>query len=348
MRKVVVLLAAIMLLCLGVLAQATVFDLGPGLTNLETVPVGDVENAADTEVMNDGTTGYGSVGYTYNIGKYEVTAGQYCDFLNHVADTDTYGLYNASMWSDTYGCRIQRSGSSGSYTYSVVPDRANRPVDHVSFWDACRFANWLHNGQPTGSQNLSTTEDGAYFINGYNGTDGRTIQRKAGCRWAVTSENEWYKGAYYKGHGTTAGYWGYPTSSDAAPGQDMNDASGNNANYYTAPFIYPIDNGKYTTVVGEFQNSASPYGTFDQGGNVYEWNEAVPRPGYDVASRGIRGGFFYDHDAGYLRASSRGLSYPTAEANGLGFRVSAVPEPSSLVLLGSGILALAGTMRRRR
>ena len=55
----------------------------------------------------------------------------------------------------------------------------------------------------------------------------------------------------------------------------MADASGNNANYYTAPVPTPSIRGKYTTVVGEFQNSDSPYGTFDQGGNVWEWNEAV-------------------------------------------------------------------------
>ena len=33
--------------------------------------------------------------------------------------TDTYGLYNADMWSE-YGCKIQRGGTSGSYTYSVA------------------------------------------------------------------------------------------------------------------------------------------------------------------------------------------------------------------------------------
>ena len=55
----------------------------------------------------------------------------------------------------------------------------------------------------------------------------------------------------------------------------MADASGNNANYYTALRPTPSTTGKYTTVVGEFQNSASPYGTFDQGGNVWEWNEAI-------------------------------------------------------------------------
>ena len=74
----------------------------------------------------------GAVGYTYNIGKYEVTAGQYTEFLNAVAKTDTYGLYNTNMWSSTYGCKIQQSGSSGSYTYSVASDYANRPVNYVA------------------------------------------------------------------------------------------------------------------------------------------------------------------------------------------------------------------------
>ena len=31
-------------------------------------------------------------------------------------------------------------------------DWANRPVNYVNFWDAARFANWLHNGQPVGPQ----------------------------------------------------------------------------------------------------------------------------------------------------------------------------------------------------
>ena len=46
------------------------------------------------------------------------------------------------MWSDTYGCKIQRSGLSGGYTYSVAEDLAKQPVNLVSFWDAARFANW--------------------------------------------------------------------------------------------------------------------------------------------------------------------------------------------------------------
>ncbi len=192
--------------------------------NIETVPVGNPGNAPDTRYA---TPGYGSVGYIYNIGKYEVTAGQYCEFLNKVAAMDTYGLYNPDMANTQVGSGISRSGSSGSYLYSVDAAFVNRPVNNVSYWDACRFTNWLHNGQPAGGQGPGTTERGTYTLDGYNGDDGRTIQRNPGSKWAVTSEDEWYKAAYYKGGSTNAGYWDYPTSSDIAPGRDLADASGN-------------------------------------------------------------------------------------------------------------------------
>ena len=294
---------------------------------IATVPVGNSGNAADS-------IGYGSVGYTYNIGKYEVTAGQYTDFLNKTAATDTYGLYHASMWSSSYGCKIQRSGSSGSYTYSVASDYANRPVNYVSYWDSCRFANWLHNGQGNGD-----TETGAYTLTP-TGMANNTVARNSDWKWAVTSEDEWHKAAYYKGGSTNAGYFDYPTSSDTVPGRDMADVSGNNANYYTGSSPFPIDSGKYTTVAGEFQNSDSPYGTFDQGGNVYEWNEAV-RYG---SSRGCRGGSFHN-GSGNMHATLRGNDYPASENFLTGFRVSEVPEPAMIVMLALGSVVI---LRRKR
>ena len=135
-----------------------------GLASLETVPVGNTGNTGELSGASapDGV-GHdricGAVAYTYNIGKYKVTAGQYCEFLNAVAKTDKYGLYNTNMDTavDSYGCNIKRTGSSGSYTYSVASDWANRPVNYVSWGDAVRFANWLHNGQQTGAQGLNTT-----------------------------------------------------------------------------------------------------------------------------------------------------------------------------------------------
>jgi len=140
------------------------------------------------------------VPYVYSIGKYEVTAAQYCGFLNHKAKSDPYGLYNVRMWDDPQGCKIHRAGADGNYSYSVCNDWADRPVNLVSYWDALRFINWLNNGQGDGD-----TETGAYTLNGYNGSDGRTIERNPGAKWCLPSENEWYKAAYYKARGPTRG-----------------------------------------------------------------------------------------------------------------------------------------------
>ena len=327
---------------------AEVFSLGPDLTNLETVSVGDPGNAGELSGGGYGPDRIcGAVSYSYYIGKYEVTTAQYTDFLNHVAATDPYGLYNTNMWSSSLGCKIQQSGSPGSYIYSVASDWANRPVNYVSYWDSCRFANWLHNDQPAGPQGASTTEDGAYYLNGYTGSDGRTIQRKAGWKWAVTSEDEWYKAAYYKGS-TSNAYWDYPMQSDVptVPSNDLPD-SGNNGNFWQSD--YSIGSPCYRTNVGEFGNSESHFDTFDQGGNVWEWNEAVTIYQYaPYVFRGVRGGAF-DGKADYLLASTRYDSATSLESSSVGFRVSSpIPEPSSLLMLGSGLLALAGIIRRKR
>ena len=49
--------------------------------------VGNPGNAADA------ATGYGAVGYEYNIGTYEVTNAQYVEFLNAAARSDQYSNY---------------------------------------------------------------------------------------------------------------------------------------------------------------------------------------------------------------------------------------------------------------
>jgi hypothetical protein len=140
--------------------------------SIETVTVGNPgntgENSGESEPGGGGPDRIcGAVDYVYNIGTFEVTAGQYAQFLRAVAGTeDTYGLYNTGMWCYWFGCRIERTGSSPNYSYSVAPDWADRPVNYVSWGDAARFANWLHNGQPTGAQDLTTTEDGSYYLNG--------------------------------------------------------------------------------------------------------------------------------------------------------------------------------------
>lgn len=307
-----------------------------------TVPVGDPGNTADTRYA---TPGYGAVGYTYNIGQYEVTAGQYTAFLNAVAATDTYGLYNTSMADPSYpvwGCNIQRSGSSGSYIYSVASDWANRPVNYVSWGDAARFANWMHNGQHTGVQDLSTTEGGSYYVNGATrGTALSEVTRMPNATWVIPSEDEWYKAAYYDPNKLGgAGYWDYPTKSDnETPPINilLTPDPGNHAN-----FGFAISSPYYRTEIGAFTNSASAYGTFDQGGNVWEWNEAI----LYGDQRGARGGAFGNGPID-MAASLRNIFNPTGDGDySIGFRVANVPEPGSLaILLG---LAMAALLRWRK
>ncbi|MHB8969776.1 MAG: formylglycine-generating enzyme family protein [Pirellulaceae bacterium] len=309
-----------------VLAAMTASEVRAAINiSLDFVTVGNAGNMSDVDHDSYGLS-YGRVDYNYQIGKFEVTAGQYTAFLNAVAATDTYGLYNSGMFNNYYGygCHIQQHGLSGSYTYSVADDWANRPVNYVSFWDAARFVNWLHNGQGNGD-----TESGAYANIGNQ----ITFTRLAGAKYFIPTENEWYKAAYHKNDGVTGNYWDYPTGSDTAPGRDMADASGNNANYYGDPF--PIDS-HFTTVVGEFENSESPYGTFDQGGNLWEWNETAIFSG-----RGMTGGVWYFGSETLL--PSHGSSTPTDEGFLAGFRVASlesVPEPSALAVWS--FLSMAG------
>jgi formylglycine-generating enzyme required for sulfatase activity len=293
---------------------------------IETVTVGNPGNPGEQSRLPSGDpTFYGAVEYMYAIGTYEVTAGQYTAFLNAVAATDTYGLYNTRMDYDAdpsrEGCNIKRDGAPGGYSYSVAPDWADRPVNYVSWADAARFANWLHNGQPTGAQELATTEDGSYLLNGIGENDDGQLEevgREPDATWVIPSEEEWYKAAYHKNDGVTGNYWNYPTGADGGVSNELIDPDpGNNATF-SVNQVRTIGAPHYRTEAGAHENSASPYGTFDQGGNVMEFTEAVPES--DI--RRIRGGSWFWGGTLLFASDVDDVMHSSDQFNDLGFRVA--------------------------
>ncbi len=306
--------------------------------------VGNINNTNDA-------TGYGAVSSIYNIATKEVNLFQYRAFLNAVAATDTHSLYNTSMGTDANIAGITRSGSSGNYTYAVSGS-GNRPVTYVSWFDAARFSNWVANGQPTGAQGNATTEDGAYTLNG--ATSGVSFTKNginpntgATTMYWIPSENEWYKAAYYQPVGSGGpgdSYWLYPTRSDGVPANTIG-AGLNQANYFDGDYSLTQNSTysgsqNYLTDGGAFSGSGSYYGTYDQGGNVWEWNDAVISDSF----RGLRGGAWGSSNE-FLRSSSRDINYiPTNENPAVGFRLASVPEPSTAMLM----IGAAGWLARRR
>ena len=318
-------------LALAVLASVSLVTPAMAVVNIGYVNVGNINNAADS-------TGYGAVGYAYQIAQNETTISQYAEFLNAVAMTDTYGLYSVGM-TTSYIYGISQSGTSGSYSYSVNPGSWNKPITYVSWFDAARFCNWMQNGQGSGS-----TETGAYTL---NGAMSGIITKNVGATVWIPSEDEWYKAAYYdpnKGGAGVGGYWRYPTQSNTMTTNDIGVTGA--ANFYDANgYAVYTGSGAGTwgiTDVGAYgANSDSAYGTNDQGGNVWEWNDTI----ISGSSRVLRGGRWGDLD--YLMASPySGSGGPSIEDGNIGFRVASVPEPSCMVLtiLASGMLV---TRRKR-
>ena len=329
--------------CVGVAALLTSLAVSAHAVTLDMVTVGDPGNTADT---TGDPNPAGAVADAFQIMKFEFTNQQYTAFLNSVAATDTYALYNANMGLNARG-GITQSGTSGAYTYATRTNMGDKPVNYVSWFDAARVSNWLMNG----GTSSSSTETGAYTLIGGQ-TSGNAPAVNSGATFYVPTEDQWYKAAYYKGGSTNAGYWDYATQSDTDPtavtagstGIGSSGSTGNFANYNSAA-IWNGQTGNVTTV--GTNGGASAYATFDMSGNLYEWNDLTGAAG---SSRGLRGGSWIDV-AFSLSSSNRFTSAPSYEDIDIGFRLAspvAVPEPSTWVMGLAGLACGGYSLFRRR
>ncbi|MDA1178851.1 MAG: SUMF1/EgtB/PvdO family nonheme iron enzyme [Planctomycetota bacterium] len=298
---------------------------------METVFIGNSGNAGQLSGAGAGGTGPDAtvrgVPYNYRIGKHEVTNAQYVSFLNAVDSLgeNRLALFDPGMSLDSNGGIARDVTALAGNKYLVRPGKESYPVNFISWYDAVRFANWLHNGQgPSG------TESGAYTLLGDTPipSSGPSIARNSNAQWFLPDENEWYKAAYHKNDGVTGNYWLYPTRSNVTPSAERPPGGANSASFGVAV-------GGFTPV-GSYPRSAGPYGTLDQGGNAWEWNETA----ISASFRGLRGSYWSD-DSIWLSAPIRNDGFSVADQlNLIGFRVASVPEPNSAAIVGSLLISL--------
>ena len=151
--------------------------------------------------------------------------------------------------------------------------------------------------------------------------NGVSVSRNTSATWFLPSEDQWYKAAYYYDDGTPAGvYFDYPTKSNTPPDNELpEDDTGNSANYFvgglTQDTSYPF------TAAGAYSLSKSPYGTSDQGGNVWEWTDTYT----STTSTRVRRGGAFDTNATKIASSYRESINPaTQNDDTMGFRLATV------------------------
>lgn len=258
------------------------------------------------------------------------------DFVNigyagNVADTTGYGAVD-------YNYRIGRYEVTADQWESVIaadPNVGNagdwagsQPTASSSWYEAAKFANWLTTGN---------AHSGAYQFDGsgvLTGVDRAAALSIYDTVYVLPSEDEWYKAAYFKSDGTA--YTCYATG-NTRPVADVE------SNYEPDEGSIWHVSAPWNVGTGIVENN----GTYDMNGNVWEWNESATDGTLDDLdeNRVWRGGSYGVYSSS-LRSSYRSCPDPSCSYSTVGFRVAAIPEPSSVAMIG--LVCGCGVFIRRR
>ena len=227
-------------------------------------------------------------GKSWEIGKYEVTNIQYCNYLNSantaglikVVDSVVYASSDSSNtkpYFDTHSVSPYSQIDFGGGLFSVRSkdgyDMSNHPLVEVSWYGANAFCDYYGYRLPT--------------------------------------EDEWE----YAARGGLSGMeypWGNTWDNSRGNCKDSGDDYEGDSRPRTTPVdYYPAQNN---------------YGLYDMAGNMWEWtslcyySDCHGCPGYG-GCRVLRGGAWsYDSDS--CRVSSRGVGNPSFRSDSRGFRVA--------------------------
>ncbi|MBX3353027.1 MAG: SUMF1/EgtB/PvdO family nonheme iron enzyme [Phycisphaeraceae bacterium] len=291
----------------------------------------------------------GRVDYSYRIMRTEVVTRQYADFVLAfrpfwLSLADRPGAIETGSPTDS---RFTSRGISVFGGFEIRPGWIDSTAQ-ISWRNAARYANWLHNGAPTDAASLTwdTFHTGAYTFTDESftsSTRGTPITRNEDARFWLPSLDELLKAAYYDpnryGEGEE-GYWLYPHSSNDTP---VRGAPGE-GDYGPVPG----EDLWESMLPGRYPNAASPWGVLDVLGTESEWVETP------YAIRQLSDGTFILGTPERIRVGGSNLfensqldrwSSSSEWSVSNGFRLATiVPAPSALsVFAGAGVL-----IRRKR
>jgi len=347
----------IIVITLSILAAPALAAIDPN-SGIDFVTIGAVNNPAWTGGGSNNNRG--SVGYVYNIGKFEVTTAQWAEFMNAALDRPATDRIPAVQYPSIWGATAVPPANAGGRRYVVQPGRENIPVGGITWRTAAIYANWLHNGKAT---NRDAFLSGAYEVStfgvgpfGVGFTD--QLTHSPGARYWIPSLDEWMKAAHYdpnkpNADGTIGGWWQYSNSTDTAipygpAGQLTPSGVPTQANGVWTDFAYPGFN-PFSIPLGAYTNVVSPWGLYDVAGGTSEWTEtAIFFTGETVPRIRLAEGTGWASSSGGLDTVQSRLQWDyTYSGFNAGLRIaSSVPAPG-VALIGACVVVGAGWNGRR-
>lgn len=293
------------------------------------VTVGAPGNPAFRSIRDpgSGSEGLGSVDYTFNIARTELTVSQWIDFANAYLPYSPGSPQNIALRGGGY-----LSYDTAGRRYTMAPGTERLAIE--TSWElAARYCNWLTNDRRS---DVSAFQTGAYDASTFFSLPGlgpqHNTSRLSTARYWIPSASEWLKATYYdpNRHGVDqGGWWLAPNSSDVPPVSGLPEEGGQTSrgvDWIRLP-------------VGSFPNTLSPWGLLDVSGGPEEWTSGVLPPLVQVTGTSFATQSAFEEGPEYtLRLSSPSLGTS-------GVRIATVPSANSGVVL---VMASLLTLKRRR
>jgi sulfatase modifying factor 1 len=314
----------------------------------------DVDNPGNAADNYLAATGFGSVGYSYDIGANEISQKM------------------IDVYNQLYGSLAENPNSSINYLISVGTS-TDKPATQITWNEAAMFVNWL---------NTSSGGFRAYnMVGGVSGSispwseldvadyDPANPYRSKRAIYALPTRDEWHKAAFYDPtmSGGLGGYRMYATSESVAP-----TAVGSGTTVANSA-VYKQSAAQGPAIITS-AGGVSYYGAMAMNGNASEWTESPVSTGSggvilssdftSNASRYVRGGGWTGATSSLLardtfqtytairsldlvgfrvaRVNTNGAAGEGNDGGGVG-ALSSVPEPGSVGFLA----AFAGLSLRK-